>query len=97
MQITRTRLRVALLLFLAAISFAGCGNRAAREEESAKNPAARPTIVFMTDFGTANDAVAICRAVIVGIVPEWLNHAGGGPRRRGRCARNRESCVDDWR
>jgi S-adenosylmethionine hydrolase len=23
----------------------------------------------MTDFGTANDAVAICRAVIVGIVP----------------------------
>jgi S-adenosylmethionine hydrolase len=24
----------------------------------------------MTDFGTANDAVAICRAVIVGIVPD---------------------------
>ena len=32
--------------------------------------AARPTIVFMTDFGTANDAVAICKAVIVGIAPE---------------------------
>ena len=30
----------------------------------------RPTIVFMTDFGTANDAVAICRAVIYGIVPD---------------------------
>jgi S-adenosylmethionine hydrolase len=30
----------------------------------------RPTIVFMTDFGTANDAVAICRAVIFGIAPE---------------------------
>jgi S-adenosylmethionine hydrolase len=29
----------------------------------------QPTIVFMTDFGTANDAAAICRAVIVGIVP----------------------------
>jgi S-adenosylmethionine hydrolase len=28
-----------------------------------------PTIVFMTDFGTANDAVAICRAVIYGIAP----------------------------
>ena len=24
----------------------------------------------MTDFGTANDAVAICRAVIAGIVPD---------------------------
>jgi S-adenosylmethionine hydrolase len=24
----------------------------------------------MTDFGTANDAVAICRAVIVGILPD---------------------------
>jgi S-adenosylmethionine hydrolase len=29
-----------------------------------------PTIVFMTDFGTANDAVAICRAVIFGIAPD---------------------------
>src|SRR3984893_5216399 len=29
----------------------------------------RPTIVFMTDFGTANDAVAICRAVIFTIAP----------------------------
>src|ERR1700719_509089 len=28
-----------------------------------------PTIVFMTDFGTANDAVAICHAVIYGIAP----------------------------
>lgn len=35
-------------------------------------PPARPTptIVFMTDFGTANDAAAICRAVIAGIAPE---------------------------
>src|SRR4051794_13309286 len=32
--------------------------------------ATRPTIVFMTDFGTANDAVAICRAVIYGIAPD---------------------------
>src|SRR5437763_14545368 len=30
----------------------------------------RPTIVFMTDFGTANDAVAICRAVIASIAPD---------------------------
>ena len=31
--------------------------------------ATRPTIVFMTDFGTANDAVAICKAVMLGIAP----------------------------
>jgi S-adenosylmethionine hydrolase len=30
---------------------------------------ARPTIVFMTDFGTANDAVAICKAVMLQIAP----------------------------
>jgi S-adenosylmethionine hydrolase len=30
----------------------------------------RPTIVFMTDFGTANDAVAICKAVMIGIAPD---------------------------
>jgi hypothetical protein len=33
--------------------------------------AARPaTIVFMTDFGTANDAVALCKAVMLGIAPD---------------------------
>ena len=31
---------------------------------------APPAIVFMTDFGTANDAVAICKAVMVGIAPD---------------------------
>lgn len=31
---------------------------------------ARATIVFMTDFGTANDAVAICKAVMLQIVPD---------------------------
>jgi len=30
---------------------------------------ARPTIVFMTDFGTDNDAVPICKGVIYGIDP----------------------------
>jgi hypothetical protein len=34
-------------------------------------PAPRPpAIVFMSDFGTANDAAAICRAVMAGIAPE---------------------------
>ena len=31
---------------------------------------ARSTIVFMTDFGAANDAVAVCKAVMVGIAPQ---------------------------
>jgi S-adenosylmethionine hydrolase len=30
----------------------------------------RPTIVFMTDFGTANDAVAICKAVMLSVAPD---------------------------
>ncbi|HXH67028.1 MAG TPA: SAM-dependent chlorinase/fluorinase [Candidatus Limnocylindrales bacterium] len=30
----------------------------------------RPVLVFMTDFGAANDAVAICKAVMVGIAPD---------------------------
>jgi len=30
----------------------------------------RPTLVFMTDFGTANDAVALCKAVMLGIDPD---------------------------
>jgi S-adenosylmethionine hydrolase len=52
---------------------AACSQPPATREPPATNravSATRPTIVFMTDFGTANDAVAICRAVIYGIVPE---------------------------
>src|SRR6202166_29684 len=48
-----------------------CGTRAQRERgASSQARPQRPTIVFMTDFGTANDAVAICRAVIYGIAPD---------------------------
>src|SRR6202795_3475387 len=48
-----------------------CSTRAQQEQAvSPQKRSARPTIVFMTDFGTANDAVAICRAVIFGIAPE---------------------------
>ena len=31
---------------------------------------ARTSIVFMTDFGAANDAAAICKAVMIGIAPD---------------------------
>jgi S-adenosyl-L-methionine hydrolase (adenosine-forming) len=53
--------------FLAVISF-GCASTPGSRDASA--PPRRPTIVFMTDFGTANDAVAICKAVILGIAPD---------------------------
>ena len=56
----------ALLLFL---PLAGCSRQPAAPA-SAQASSARPAIVFMTDFGTANDAVAICRAVIYGIAPD---------------------------
>jgi len=62
---TRTPL---LCAFLLAGIFAGCTNAPA-PKESAAAPR-KPTIVFMTDFGTANDAVAICKAVILGIAPD---------------------------
>ena len=47
-----------LLIILCAISAAGA---------SAKPT---PTIVFMTDFGTVDDSVAICKGVMYSIVPE---------------------------
>src|SRR5579863_4358864 len=57
-----------LLLFL---PLAGCSRQPVTPASaSAQAPAAHPSIVFMTDFGTANDAVAICRAVIYGIAPD---------------------------
>jgi len=67
MQFWRTRLLKALTASLLAVSMS-CGAGSGQPE--APRPAARPTIVFMTDFGTANDAVAICKAVIVGIAPD---------------------------
>jgi S-adenosylmethionine hydrolase len=64
----RTRLALNLPLLCIAILLVGCGARSTTDE--AQKPATRPAIVFMTDFGTANDAVAICKAVILGIVPD---------------------------
>jgi hypothetical protein len=55
--------------FLLLLFSSGCGN-APVPKDAAITPTRKATIVFMTDFGTANDAVAICRAVIAGIVPD---------------------------
>jgi S-adenosylmethionine hydrolase len=71
-MILRTRLLAVPILALALFGVACSRQPAQQEPPAAAQPvsAARPTIVFMTDFGTANDAVAICRAVIFGIVPD---------------------------
>jgi S-adenosyl-L-methionine hydrolase (adenosine-forming) len=47
----------------------GCAKRSTEEDEAKKSESSQPTIVFMTDFGTANDSVAICKAVILSIAP----------------------------
>ena len=51
-----------VLLLLAAPALMG-----AASEPAQKYP---PTIVFMTDFGTVDDSVAICRGVMYSIMPE---------------------------
>jgi S-adenosylmethionine hydrolase len=58
-------------LLLTSIFLAACNKPPAVKEAS--SPAAathHPVIAFMTDFGTANDSVAICKAVIAGIAPD---------------------------
>src|SRR5579864_1939158 len=61
--------RVWTLAILSLVSV-GCSRQVAPSSAQSQSSAANPaTIVFMTDFGTANDAVAICRAVIYGIAP----------------------------
>src|SRR5215469_830390 len=69
----RKRIGLPVILLLSALVWLqGC----AKLEGPAKNDAAStqaaaspPALVFMTDFGTANDAVAICKAVMVNIAP----------------------------
>src|SRR5712671_377935 len=70
------RLRVSLvnglapvIIMVATFCLSACSRQTALPTATQAS-AARPIIVFMTDFGTANDAVAICRAVIYGIAPE---------------------------
>src|SRR5215469_11207533 len=59
------RVRLFPFLLIAVALFTACG----RQSTPAEAPK-QPTIVFMTDFGTANDAVAICRAVMLNIAPD---------------------------
>jgi S-adenosylmethionine hydrolase len=67
-MLSRIRL-FAVLGVLTWLEVIAC-SRPAPTPSATQAATARPIIVFMTDFGTANDAVAICRAVIYGIAPE---------------------------
>jgi S-adenosylmethionine hydrolase len=66
------RVRFFAILVLAGAILCGACGKSPAESAGARQAgaAARPAIVFMTDFGTANDAVAVCKAVIVGIAPD---------------------------
>jgi S-adenosyl-L-methionine hydrolase (adenosine-forming) len=60
-------------LLLSILALAGCAKSPSSPKSSSsasQDPAGRTAIVFITDFGTANDAVAICKAVMIGIAPE---------------------------
>lgn len=58
--------RIRTLLFVLAVS----GMLSAPAASAGGGERARPIIVFMTDFGTIDDAVAICKGVMLGIVPD---------------------------
>ncbi len=69
-MISRLRLFVLPLLLLTLLSSACSKSPAPGDSSSAGKSGAPPTIVFMTDFGTANDAVAICKSVMLNIAPD---------------------------
>src|SRR5215470_7592586 len=65
-------IRRLFLSLLGTIVIAAACSNSPTDKNSSRIPgaASHPTIVFMTDFGTANDAVAICKAVMIGIAPD---------------------------
>jgi S-adenosylmethionine hydrolase len=56
-------------VLLIALSITACSKKPRSDSTRRADPAARSTIVFLSDFGTANDSVAICKAVILEIAP----------------------------
>ena len=72
MRILRSSFIAEGILILALLGITGCKQTSQTAATAASSPVAnpRPILVFITDFGTANDAVAICHAVMVGIAPD---------------------------
>src|ERR1700758_26071 len=60
--------RRAVLSLIAALLLVCAISNAARGQEAQLK--ARPTVVFMTDFGTVDDSVAICKGVMYSITPD---------------------------
>jgi S-adenosyl-L-methionine hydrolase (adenosine-forming) len=69
-MIFRIRLFFLPLFAIALISAACSKSPSPSDSASSGKSGARSTIVFMTDFGAANDAVAICKAVMLSIAPD---------------------------
>jgi S-adenosylmethionine hydrolase len=70
MRLRISRVNGVAALVMAVVLCLGACSRQSVAPASAQASSARPAIAFMTDFGTANDAVAICRGVIYGIAPD---------------------------
>jgi S-adenosylmethionine hydrolase len=73
MRFRRSGAFLAFLTFACSLLLAGCSKlepAKSGQGGAGQRAATRPLVVFMTDFGTANDAVAICKAVMVGIAPD---------------------------
>jgi S-adenosylmethionine hydrolase len=68
-----SRAFLSFLLFASSMMVVACSKTESgpRSQNAAgQQTVSHPVLVFITDFGTANDAVAICRAVMVGIAPD---------------------------
>ncbi len=66
-MLARSNRSSAAIAILALVALLAAGSAAT---QTAARPATRPLIVFMTDFGTLDDAVPICKGVMLGIVPD---------------------------
>jgi S-adenosyl-L-methionine hydrolase (adenosine-forming) len=66
-NLVQARLRQSARTFLVGlIAFFLLGSFLSAEQPASKYP---PTVVFMTDFGTVDDSVALCKGVMYGITP----------------------------
>jgi S-adenosylmethionine hydrolase len=65
----KTLKRIGVLPLIVSIFLLGCSKQSP-EVNTAATATQHATLVFMTDFGVANDAVAICKAVMIGIAPD---------------------------
>ena len=73
MRSYRNRAFLSFLLFAISMTTVACSKTESGPKSSnaaGQQAVSHPVLVFITDFGTANDAVAICRAVMVGIAPD---------------------------